>query len=403
MRKKNIAIVYNQSLKQVQGINFVNSSFVEGQRFFNDRELDLFAIYSPDCEFICKDKQSLDLIGSNLGVPSHIIVRKLRVFLRKILPSEFLLGALIKIYFNHFLNAKKAVRRMLKSKDDIDYIIFQDVFTASYYQRIIKPECRKKTILILHCSNHELEQFKPLFRGVFKYKFIGEYIENYLHNALYNVDKVVYLSEHAMNVSPISPQYKAFVFNGKDDLNHVEVMDVSNPLNFVIVASTIYHKGHHILLEALSKLDIEVRKQIHLYIIGYGTEYSEFKKLSKILDLDDIVTFMGNRNDVSEQLKIMDIFILPSLSEGMPMSIIEAMRQGLFVMATPVGGIPEMLNETFAKFIKRDSVFIANSITEVVCEKLVTKEKKILSREHYLQNFTLQKMINSYSDILLSL
>ena len=99
----------------------------------------------------------------------------------------------------------------------------------------------------------------------------------------------------------------------------------------------------------------------------------------------------------------MDVFILPSLSEGMPMSIIEAMRQGLYIVATPVGGIPEMIMSDFGEFVERDPRAIADCIANIIQRKKVTDESKKAARDYYLKNFTLKNMIDSYSKILNSL
>ena len=57
---KKVAIIYNQSLKAVQGINYVNNSFVEGQRYFKDKGFELKSIFAPDGVFECEGKDRLD-------------------------------------------------------------------------------------------------------------------------------------------------------------------------------------------------------------------------------------------------------------------------------------------------------------------------------------------------------
>ena len=166
---KKISIIYNQPLTQIQGINYVNNSFVMGGKYFKDNGLLLNRIYAPDAVFDCTIHDHLDLIGSNVGTAAYQRERKFRVFLRELLSSKYLLGASIKLYFNYTVNARKAIKNLINAHDDSDYLIFQDMDTVRQYYK--KSENNKvKSILILHCSNHPLEQKEPTFPGYFKYK-----------------------------------------------------------------------------------------------------------------------------------------------------------------------------------------------------------------------------------------
>lgn len=398
-----VSIIYNQALSQIQGINYVNNSFVQGQNYFIENELELRRVYGADGFFICKGQDRMSTIGANIGTASYVRQRKIRTFLRKMLSSDFLLGALVKYYFNFLLNARKSVDRYLTSGEKDDYIIFQDFFSAAYYFQHKAKEDNAKTLLILHCSNDPLEQFIPLFKGMCKYKRIENKVRKRLNYAITNVDKVVFLSQHALEASPLDINKKAYVFNGIEDISNVCISDTGDVVNLVTVASAIAHKGQSYVIRAFSRLPEKYKNHLHYYVIGGGTEFPQYKKLVEELNVQSYVTLMGPRNDVSELLKKMDVFILPSISEGMPMSIIEAMRQGLYIMATPVGGIPEMIKPDYGQLIKRNDLFIANDLIRIVDEKRVTKEAKVASRRSYETNFTLKGMINSYSKILKSL
>lgn len=400
---KKLDILFNTSLKQVQGINYVNNSFVEGQRYFKDNDISLNKIFSPDGVFDCSQHEKLVTIGSDVNLPEYRRTRKIRTLLRNVLSSKYLFGCIIKLLFNTIFPARKALNYYFNNQPNSDLIIFQDTFTAYFYYKSKKRLGNTKTILILHCCEDPIEQGIPMFPGFFKYKKLERIFRYTVEFAMDSCDKVVYLSQNAINHSNLPAVHKSFVFNGIEDVKYHEFENVHNPLNFIIVASVILHKGQHILLEALSLLSPEVKKNIKLNIVGLGTHLEECKRVARVNNLLDIVKFWGNSNDVAVILKEMDVFILPSLSEGMPMSIIEAMRQGLYIMATPVGGIPEMIQPNFGEFIERDAQVIADAITCLVEHHKVTTESKEAAREYYLQNFTLKKMIDSYSKILLSL
>lgn len=400
---KKVSIVYNQPLTQIQGINYVNNSFVVGGKYFKENGLLLSKIYAPDAAFDCTKHNHLNLIGSNVGAASYQRERKLRLFLRELLSSDHLFGAGIKMFFNYTVNAKKAVKRLSKENDDSDYLIFQDMESVRQYYKIIGRKDGVKSLLILHCSNHPLEQVEPTFPGYFKYEWLKKRSYRQCGEAMKMVDKVVYLSEHAWSVSPLSAAKKTFIFNGVEDLGVAKVFPPSKLLQFVIVASVTYHKGQLNIVEALSLLRPETLSKLHLTIVGGGNEFELCKQLVKEKNLENIVTMTGRRNDVAEILKGMDVFILPSLSEGMPMSILEAMRQGLFIMGTEVGGIPEMIESEYGIFISREPKEMAEIINRVVKENVVTLESKRKSRDRFEKDFTLRKMIDRYSETLLSL
>jgi len=80
--------------------------------------------------------------------------------------------------------------------------------------------------------------------------------------------------------------------------------------------------------------------QLSLSIVGDGPERGALEKLAVELGLTGAVHFLGFRSDIDELLAQSDVFVLTSLSEGIPMSILEAMKSGLPVVATRVGGVP---------------------------------------------------------------
>ena len=69
------------------------------------------------------------------------------------------------------------------------------------------------------------------------------------------------------------------------------------------------------------------------------------RQLAASLDLADAVHFLGQRQDVPDLLNAMDIFVLPSYSEGVSLALLEAMAAGLPVIATAVGGLPEVVTD----------------------------------------------------------
>ncbi|MFE4143743.1 glycosyltransferase family 4 protein [Peribacillus sp. YIM B13472] len=101
-------------------------------------------------------------------------------------------------------------------------------------------------------------------------------------------------------------------------------------------------KGVHHLISALKELK-KTRNDWVCWIIGDGPKELELKNKSKAEGLENDVIFMGRRDDVPYLLSISDIFVLPTLMENQPLSVIEAQISGKAVIASDVGGVPEII------------------------------------------------------------
>jgi glycosyltransferase involved in cell wall biosynthesis len=101
-------------------------------------------------------------------------------------------------------------------------------------------------------------------------------------------------------------------------------------------------KGIDILLKSIKSIEGHINK---VAIVGDGILKDELINLRNNLGLEDKVDFLGNRNDINNLLEQSKIFILPSRWEGLPVSILEAMSKAKPIIATKVGGIPEILED----------------------------------------------------------
>ena len=114
-----------------------------------------------------------------------------------------------------------------------------------------------------------------------------------------------------------------------------------------IVASYDHRKGHHLLFEAVAQLKPRF-PQARILVFGEGSsaQSARIRSLISQHQLEDIVVLCGFRQDVTRYLGAADLFVLPTLSyESLPMVIIEAMAMGVPVIASDVGGIPELIED----------------------------------------------------------
>jgi glycosyltransferase involved in cell wall biosynthesis len=102
-------------------------------------------------------------------------------------------------------------------------------------------------------------------------------------------------------------------------------------------------KGHKYLLEALALFKNQF-KNVDVRIVGDGVMRKELENQARNLQLDN-VSFLGSRNDISELLSQSDLFVMPTTSDTLPISIIEAMFAEQAILTTNCGGIPEIIQD----------------------------------------------------------
>ena len=114
----------------------------------------------------------------------------------------------------------------------------------------------------------------------------------------------------------------------------------------------------------MSAVALLPRGSVELQILGDGPQRRTIEAQIEQLGLEDIVELVGAVDDVPERLAAADIFVLSSRSEGLPISVLEAMAAGLPVVATDVGGIHEMISDDGAQLVgpPGDPRALANSI-----------------------------------------
>ena len=167
-----------------------------------------------------------------------------------------------------------------------------------------------------------------------------------------------------------------------------------------IVARIDAMKGHDTLLEACATLKRR-NKEFTLLIVGDGVERGNRERLSCELNLPpDKVRFLGFRNDVPDILSASDFFLLPSLTEGLPLSVLEAMSHGLAVVATNVGGIPELVQEGVHGLLvpPKNQSSLANAIEQILMNPALRREMGRLGFSRVQKEFSFDAMMEKYSE-----
>ena len=90
---------------------------------------------------------------------------------------------------------------------------------------------------------------------------------------------------------------------------------------------------------------------VKVLVVGDGSIRQDLMTQTRDLGVSENVVFLGHREDTDELLQALDIFVLPSLSEGIPMALLEAMAASRAVVASRVGGIPEIVEDGIEGFL----------------------------------------------------
>lgn len=167
----------------------------------------------------------------------------------------------------------------------------------------------------------------------------------------------------------------------------------SSPVRLIMVARFSDQKDHSLLIKAVSELNTKASCVIDL--VGDGPLLEECKEQVNSLGIKDRVNFLGARTDVPELLKKSQAYILISKWEGFPRSILEAMRAGLPVLASDVGGTRESVVDGKTGFLvpRGDIEVIKKRLAEIIDNPALRVEMGQSGRRRYLQNFTFDHMV----------
>jgi sugar transferase (PEP-CTERM/EpsH1 system associated) len=141
-----------------------------------------------------------------------------------------------------------------------------------------------------------------------------------------------------------------------------------------------------------------LRARLRVVLVGDGPLAGELERLANGLGLQDLVWFAGDRSDVPALLQAMDVFVLPSLAEGISNTVLEAMAAGLPVVATRTGGNPELVEDglTGRLFPVGDHRALAEILIGMIDEPVAARAMGLAGRARVLERFDWQRTVDEY-------
>jgi len=213
------------------------------------------------------------------------------------------------------------------------------------------------------------------------------------------LDKVITVSHQdkklAIEMGVLGAEKQIVVHNGIPTLSDSSISGQmckhEEKVRIVCVARFSEQKDHGTLLRALNLLP---QVNWELVLIGKGPLMENVRNLALTLGVEDKVSFLGERNDVEEILSSSDIFVLPSNWEGLPLSILEAMRAGLPVIATDVGGVSEIITNDINGYLvpKKNIDILQNRLSQLLSSADLRSRLGENGKKTFEENFSFEEM-----------
>lgn len=343
----------------------------------------------PSLDIGGSEKKVLDLasgLNRNLFKPIIITITKTGKLLGK--ASEFNIPVYCvnkKSKFDVFV--VKRISKILK-ENSID-IVHVFTSTGKLWGRLAAIKAKTKVII----STEE-----SLFRNTFIDRIIETRLSQKTNLIITNSNATKLSAINATNID--SNKYKV-IYNGidlKPFINAKKVGSIPKAKDekiIVCVARLEHRKRQKFLIDAFNLVKHKVNAK--LVLVGDGPLYNELKNYIKELDLESRVLLLGSRNDVPSILKEADLFILPSMEEGFGNVIIEAMAAKVCVIASKVGGIPEIIthNENGLLFDVDNINLLSKLIIDVITNDNL--RNKIAEKAlETVNKFSKENMVNEH-------
>lgn len=169
----------------------------------------------------------------------------------------------------------------------------------------------------------------------------------------------------------------------------------------LIVARLHAEKGHHYLFEALAEVRRSVNRPVRLLVAGAGPFEPAYREEVRALGCDDIVSFLGFRKDSADLMAAADLLILPSVAEAFGLVLAEALYLGTPVVATRVGGIPEIVDDGKDGVLvpPADSKALADAIGDLLNHPEKRRTLAGAGGEKIAGRFRFEEMVRSYEAV----
>ena len=290
----------------------------------------------------------------------------------------------------------KNIKKFLKEKVNEYDIIHSHVINSGYfflkYAKKYGIKCR-----ILHSHNTTLgsEQIIKKIRNIIMAQKTVSLTTNWFACSK-EAGKYLF-KEKKFDVIHNAINVQEYVYNEEIREKYRKDLGIEENIVLLHVGRFDTQKNHMFLLETFKQV-VEINSKYKLLLVGNGVLEKEIKSKIKELKLEDSVIILGVRNDVKNILSAADIFVLPSLFEGLPVVAIEAQASGIkCILADTITDETKILENL--EFVKLEKEVWKNSILNVKVFDRANRFKEIKDAGYYIDN-EYERLQNIYSNIL---
>jgi glycosyltransferase involved in cell wall biosynthesis len=231
-------------------------------------------------------------------------------------------------------------------------------------------------------------------------------------------DKIVAVSESVRRdvtkYDGLDPSKILVIYNGVDaskftpDGKFHNIREEFSIANSDIVVGSVGRlvpaKGLEYLIEAVSHLGKEINN-IKLLIVGHGSLLDSLRDGAREHGINERVIFTGKRRDIPDILSGIDIFVMPSLAEGLGNSLLEAMAMCKPIIATAVGGMPELIKNGVNGILvpPRDPDTLAAAIKTLIENRYLATKMGQAARNFVLNNYDIKEITQKWQSLYLSI
>lgn len=278
------------------------------------------------------------------------------------------------------LRARKKMMRILKQiKPDV-------IHTHLHSYPYVMTYAIKHHIPIIHTMhNMPIFESKKLGRIILKFLFKHKFA---IPVGISNI-----ISEQIKELYHV-PSYT--IYNPVDVSKFDIKKDKQKQFTFITIGRMSEQKNQQLLLKSFRIL-VNNYKNVKLIFVGDGVLKDDLLKLTNDLKLNDYIEYVGNVNDVENYLKIADAFVLSSIYEGLPMTILEAMAASLPIISTNVGGVKDIVTNN-GILVKVDENDLAKAMLSLIENEKLCNEFKNNSYEN-AKNYDLSKIVKEYEEL----
>jgi glycosyltransferase involved in cell wall biosynthesis len=301
------------------------------------------------------------------------------------------------LLITNYLKLAFQIKKFVKEERQV--LINTHELVSNMVGKLIRFIGKKNVVLIP--TVHQLTFDRPVNK-------IKKRIYYYLDKTFYeNVDGIIAVAEfrkkQLINNFKIKNNMVVVIYNGVPEnidlknQNHslkFEKHKYNHKLIFGYCGRLSPEKGVNRLLRSISLLNTDLLSKIHLLIAGDGVERIFLEKLCEKLEITKNVSFLGFINDLKNFYGQLDLLIQPSYDEGISLAILEAMSYGIPVLASNVGGNPELVENNINGWLFQNEQELSQIITKIISNRDLFSGKENECILHVTREFNLTKTVN---------